>query len=38
MSNRQYIDLIDWTGRQIRVGKRGHIAEAEPPTLRRLGP
>jgi len=36
MSNRQYIELVDWTGRQIREGKRGHIAETEPPALRRL--
>ena len=37
MSNRQYIDLVEWTGRQIRPGKRGQIAESEPPALRRLG-
>jgi len=37
MSNRQYIDLVEWTGRQIRREKRGHIAESEPPALRRLG-
>ena len=37
MSNRQYVDLVDFTGRQIRPGKRGHIAENEPPALRRLG-
>jgi len=37
MSNRQYIELVDWTAPQIREGKRGHNAEAEPPALRRLG-
>ena len=37
MSNRQYIDLVDFTGRQLRPGKRGSIAETEPPALRRLG-
>ena len=37
MSNRQYIDLVDFTGRQIRPGKRGSITESEPPALRRLG-
>jgi hypothetical protein len=37
MSNRQYIDLVDFTGRQIRPGKRGRIPAKEPPALRRLG-
>ena len=37
MSNRQYVELVDWTGRQLRLGKLGHIAEAEPPALSRLG-
>ena len=37
MSNRQYIELVDYTGRQINKGKRGKISETEPPALRRLG-
>ena len=37
MSNRQYIDLVDFTGRQVRPGKRGSISESEPSPLRRLG-
>ena len=37
MSNRQYIELVDFTGRQVRPGKRGRIAENEPSALRRLG-
>lgn len=31
-----YIQLIDWTGRQIRDDKRGSIATGAPPILRRL--
>ncbi|MFO1496304.1 MAG: hypothetical protein U1F26_16780 [Lysobacterales bacterium] len=37
MTEAQYIELVDSTGRQIRPGKRGAIAESEPPALRRLG-
>lgn len=37
MSNRQYIELVDFTGRQIRPAKPGSIAEHEPSALRRLG-
>ena len=37
MSNRQYIELVDYTGRQIKKGKRGRISESAPPALRRLG-
>jgi len=32
-----YIELVDWTGRQLRDGKRGVIAAAQPPILARLG-
>ncbi len=37
MSNRQYIELVDFTGRQIKKGKRGKIDEREPTALRKLG-
>lgn len=37
MTEAQYIELVDYTGRQIRPDKRGAIAESEPPALRRLG-
>jgi len=37
MSNAQYIELVDFTGRQIRKDKRGVIAADEPAALRRLG-
>ena len=32
-----YLDLVDWTGRQIRENKRGSISEAEPAIMDRLG-
>ena len=32
-----YIELVDWTGRQFRPDKRGIICEAAPPILARLG-
>jgi REP element-mobilizing transposase RayT len=32
-----YIELVDWTGRQIRPDKRGAISEDAPPILARLG-
>jgi len=32
-----YIELVDWTGRQIRPDKRGAISETAPPILSRLG-
>ena len=31
-----YLELIDWAGREIRDGKRGYINEAAPPILERL--
>ena len=33
----EYIQLVDYTGRQIRPDKRGAIHPTEPPALRRLG-
>ncbi|PML78524.1 transposase [Enterovibrio norvegicus] len=32
-----YLELVDWTGRQCREGKRGHIGGREPDLLKRLG-
>lgn len=32
-----YLELVDWTGRQIREDKRGRIEGDEPPILDRLG-
>ena len=37
MSVVEYLELLDWTGRQIVAGKRGAIPEALPPILTRLG-
>jgi hypothetical protein len=31
-----YLELVDWTGRQLRDDKRGTIAETLPPILERL--
>ncbi|BES70459.1 transposase [Marinobacter nanhaiticus D15-8W] len=31
-----YLELVDWTGRQLRDDKRGHITEGLPPILERL--
>jgi len=32
----EYIQLFDWTGRQIKAGKRGFISDKVPPILGRL--
>jgi REP element-mobilizing transposase RayT len=34
---RDYLELVDWSGRAIRDGKQGHIADNAPPILQRLG-
>ena len=31
-----YLELVDWTGRQLREGKRGAIQSDVPPILERL--
>ncbi len=36
-SLREYLELVDWAGRQIKEDKRGAIAEDVPPLLERLG-
>lgn len=33
----EYLELLDWTGRQLQAGKRGVIPETAPPILERLG-
>jgi len=33
----QYLELLDWTGREIRVGKRGAIPDSLAPILTRIG-
>lgn len=33
----QYLDLLDWTGRQIRTGSRGSIPQDLAPILTRIG-
>jgi hypothetical protein len=34
---KDYLDLVDWSGRAIRDDKRGHIPNGLPPILVRLG-
>jgi hypothetical protein len=33
----EYLQLLDWTGRQIRAGKRGRILKDLSPILQRIG-
>ena len=33
----EYLQLLDWTGRQLHPGKRGAISQNAPPILERLG-
>ena len=35
-SFRNYLELVDWAGREIKRGKKGFIAAATPPILTRL--
>jgi hypothetical protein len=37
LTNAQYIELVDWSGRQMYPGKRGKIETTEPRALARLG-
>lgn len=37
LSLTRYLDLLDWTGRQLRAGKRGSIPQHLAPILGRLG-
>jgi hypothetical protein len=34
---KDYLTLADWAGRQHRDGKRGAIAQQQPPILQRIG-
>ncbi|MCU4677284.1 hypothetical protein N7931_16800 [Catenovulum sp. 2E275] len=36
-SLKDYAELVDWTGRQIRPDKRGYIAASTPALVKRLG-
>jgi len=37
MHYRDYLTLVDWTGRAMQGNKRGHVAASEPLILQRLG-
>ena len=34
---KDYLELVDWAGREVRRGKKGYIAATQPPILTRLG-
>lgn len=36
-TRQDYFELVDWTGRTVRKGKRGSIESHYPPILKRLG-
>lgn len=36
LTQREYVELVDWTGRLIRPDKRGHIPSRVPPLLERI--
>jgi hypothetical protein len=36
MKLRDYIELVEWTGKQVRSDKRGAIAKHAPPVLKQL--
>ena len=36
-SLKDYLELVDWAGREIKPGKRGFIPASSPPLLARLG-
>ncbi len=33
---KDYLELVDWAGREVRINKRGHIPASAPPILARL--
>jgi hypothetical protein len=37
LTNAQYIELVDWSGRQMYSSKRGKIEASEPHALAKLG-
>jgi REP element-mobilizing transposase RayT len=37
VTTEQYLELVDWTGRTLHLGKFGVIADDAPPILKRLG-
>ena len=37
MTPEQYLEVLDWTGRQLRADKRGAIPTTLPPILERIG-
>jgi REP element-mobilizing transposase RayT len=37
LTNAQYIELVDWSGRQMYPGKRGKIEASEPHALAKIG-
>ncbi|GAA5505647.1 hypothetical protein [Novipirellula caenicola] len=37
VSTADYLEMLDWTARQVRPGKRGRTPSGVPPVLKRLG-
>jgi hypothetical protein len=37
LTRREYLELVDWSGRAVQPGKRGRVPDSSPPILERIG-